>query len=223
MAFHWVCPFCGRDTTIQSENIKKDQAFFTIDNIFKKYHLLNSTYIVCPNIKCMRFSISVTLGEGTRYSNGFLKMDTVLKEVSIIPESIAKVFPPCVPKILLDDYKEACLIKDLSPKASATLSRRCLQGVLRDFWKVKPGRLVDEIDALESKIEPEVYNAIDSLRKLGNIGAHMEKDINTIIDVDPKEAELLLQLLEMLFNEWYVAREERIERLMKIKAVADSK
>ena len=31
---------------------------------------------------------------------------------------------------LMDDYEEACAIVNLSPKASATLSRRCLQGMI---------------------------------------------------------------------------------------------
>jgi len=51
----------------------------------------------------------------------------------------------------------------------------------------------------------------------------MEKDINVIIDVDPDEAQLLIQLIETLFRDWYIAREQRNEHLAKIKAVADTK
>jgi len=120
-------------------------------------------------------------------------------------------------KVVLNDYEEACLIKDLSPKASATLARRCLQGMIRDFWKVKEKNLFEEIKAIQDKIEPEVWEAIDSIRSLGNIGAHMEKDINIIVDVEPDEAQLLISLLEMLFDEWYIAANERKERLQKIK------
>jgi len=39
-------------------------------------------------------------------------------------------------------------------------------------------------------VDPLTWEAIDAVRKLGNIGAHMEKDINVIVDVDPEEAEL---------------------------------
>ncbi|WP_284078996.1 hypothetical protein [Acinetobacter nosocomialis] len=45
----------------------------------------------------------------------------------------------------------------------------------------------------------------------------MEKDINIIVDVEPDEAQLLISLLEMLFDEWYIAANERKERLQKIK------
>ena len=67
------------------------------------------------------------------------------------------------------------------------------------------------------------YNAIDSVRKIGNIGAHMEKDINLIIDVDKNESFLLINLLEILVDNWYIARHEKEERLAKIKTIADDK
>lgn len=85
------------------------------------------------------------------------------------------------------------------------------------------GRLFDEIEALEDKIDPDTWAAIDAVRKIGNIGAHMEKDINEIIDVDPEEAQLLIELIETLIKDWYIARFKRQEHLAKIKAAADSK
>jgi hypothetical protein len=142
---------------------------------------------------------------------------------ALIPPSAAKHFPEYVPQVIRDDYQEACLIRDLSPKASATLSRRCLQGILRDFWKVKPGRLIDEIEEVKDKIDPETWGAIEAVRKLGNIGAHMEKDIDVIVDVDPEEAGLLIGLVETLLKEWYVAREDRRVRMAAVIAAAEAK
>ena len=49
------------------------------------------------------------------------------------------------------------------------------------------------------------------VRKIGNIGAHMEADINVIVDVDRNEAQVLIELAELLFEEWYVAAETRKE------------
>ena len=46
------------------------------------------------------------------------------------------------------------------------------------------------------------WAAIDAVRRVGNIGAHMEHDINVIVDVEPREAELLIGLVETLFREW---------------------
>ncbi len=51
----------------------------------------------------------------------------------------------------------------------------------------------------------------------------MEADINVIVDVDPEEAQILIQLVELLFSEWYVAREARGRALARIKSIADNK
>ncbi len=167
--------------------------------------------------------MSATLNDSSRGSNHNEVIGPVVQHWNLIPESRARTFPPYIPAVVLDDYREACLIRDKSPKASATLSRRCLQGMIRDFWKVKPGRLVDEIDAIQAMIDPVTWGAIDALRRLGNIGAHMEKDINLIVDVDPDEANLLIELIETLLTEWYVNREERANRMNALVVAAAAK
>ena len=95
--------------------------------------------------------------------------------------------------------------------------------MIRDFWKISRPKLKAEIDALEEKVDPEIWDAIESVRKIGNIGAHMEKDINVIVDVDPDEAELLINLIETLLADWYIARHNRQQRIDKIKVVSEEK
>lgn len=51
----------------------------------------------------------------------------------------------------------------------------------------------------------------------------MESDIDMIVEVEPGEAQALIELIEMLFEEWYVARETRSQRLAKVKAIAAQK
>lgn len=51
----------------------------------------------------------------------------------------------------------------------------------------------------------------------------MEKDINLIVDVDPEEADLLLRLIEVLMEEWYIRRYEREEHMQKVIAAAQAK
>jgi hypothetical protein len=51
----------------------------------------------------------------------------------------------------------------------------------------------------------------------------MEKDIDLIIEVDPKEAELLINLIEMLFEEWYIKKRERELKLNSIVEIAQNK
>lgn len=220
--FHWTCPFCDRDTTITAERVRYSWTDLTIANAEGPWRLA-SQFIVCPNPKCKKTTLTVSLHirESDRLGNG--SAGKVLHRWSLIPSSRALAFPDYVPRSIITDYNEACIIRDLSPKASATLSRRCLQGIIRDFWQVKAGRLIDEIEQIRDKTDPLTWEAIDSVRRVGNIGAHMEKDINLIVDVDPHEAELLIGLIETLIRDWYVAREERKARLLKIKQVAEKK
>jgi hypothetical protein len=220
MESHWTCPFCNRDATIQSANYETRYNEIIHKNYSEKYFGTNTLFIVCPNKECRRFTLKFDFYELEKVRTDSYKPSTLLNSWDLIPQSKAKAFPSYIPTPIIDNYNEACLIMKLSPKASATLSRRCIQGILRDFWKVKPGKLIEEIESIKDKVEPDVYEAIDSVRRIGNIGAHMEKDINIIVDVDPNEAELLVGLIEILLTEWYVARELRKEKLKKIKDIS---
>ncbi|MCI0563981.1 MAG: DUF4145 domain-containing protein, partial [Nitrososphaera sp.] len=186
-----------------------------------------SSVTVCPNNECKEYTIEAELYKitKTRLPTGHSveRIGKPLIRWQLRPQSKAKQFPSYIPQQILDDYREACLIKDLSPKASATLSRRALQGIIRDFWGIKKDRLIDEIHELKGKVDQVTWEAIDAVRSIGNIGAHMEKDINLIIDVEPEEAELLIGLIEILLKDWYIARYERQQHLQSIVSVAQAK
>ncbi len=222
---NFKCPYCNQHTTITNPNkyTKWEQILVEIS---EKGQVGLSIYaITCPNIDCRKLYLKVSLtnvanNQATRWQNGPTKE---LQTWQLLPESSAKVLPDYIPVAVKEDYYEACRIRDLSPKASATLSRRCIQGMIRDFWKISKSRLVDEIDALKEKVDSLTWDAIDSVRKVGNIGAHMEKDINLIIDVEPNEAQLLIELIEQLVDDWYVAKHDKEERLKKIKEIAEKK
>lgn len=220
--FNWTCPHCERAVTISSGRISTDRHTLHFENAEGRRTFL-SCFIVCPNPECRKFTLTASLYESAHVPSQGEKSLKKIEDWNLVPSSKAKTFPTYIPQPILDDYREACLIRDLSPKASATLSRRCLQGIIRDFWSAKPGRLVDEIDQIKPNVDPLTWDAIDAVRKLGNIGAHMEKDINVIVDVDPDEAELLIGLIETLLREWYVAREERRIRMGSIVAAATAK
>ncbi len=156
----------------------------------------------------------------------------LLSQWKLRPESSAIPQPDYVPEPIKEDYYEACAIKDLSPKASATLIRRCLQGMIRDFCRISRAKLIDEIRELRKQadegkspkgVSHESVDAIDNIRGIGNIGAHMEADISVIIDVDPDEADLLINLAEMLLKEWYVERHNRETRLKQLTETAAQK
>jgi hypothetical protein len=182
--------------------------------------------IACPNPECTKLTVIFVHSEiKEQIAAGNWKDKKQLNWLRLIPESAARVLPEYVPAPIVRDYTEACLIVDKSPKASATLARRCLQGMIRDFFGVRKDRLVDEIQAIKDKVDPLTWEAIDAVRSIGNIGAHMEKDINLIVDVDEGEAQELIKLIELLIDDWYIARYNRqiqLASVMKIKAAKDA-
>ena len=220
--FNWICPHCEHAVTISDSRFTSDKHTLKIDNAVGR-RALQTIFIVCPNPDCKKFTLTAALYESEHIPQAGEHLVKKVQAWSLVPASASKHFPDYVPQTIREDYEEACLIRDLSPKASATLSRRCIQGILRDFWKVNPGRLVDEIEQVKDRVDPITWGAIEAIRKLGNIGAHMEKDINVIVDVDPKEAALLIGLVETLLQEWYVAREVRKARMGAVIAAAASK
>jgi hypothetical protein len=133
----------------------------------------------------------------------------ITTERLIEPKSISRApLPKEVPELFACDYKEACLTLADSPKASAALGRRCLQNILREKAGVKKSDLSKEIDqVLASKQLPShLADSIDAIRNIGNFAAHPIKSTNTgeIVDVEAGEAEWTLDVLEGLFDFYFV-------------------
>lgn len=115
-----------------------------------------------------------------------------------------------VPSNICEDYIEACNVLPISAKASAALSRRCLQNILnshgykgRDLSK-QIDSLLAETDATKA-VGSVLAGTIDAIRNFGNFSAHPIDDQTTlqIIDVEPQEAEWCLQILEDMFDHFY--------------------
>jgi len=163
-------------------------------------------WTLCPNKECRRFTIflvgSSPAEVGVRH---ILRVERIMAR----PRGVVRTPPVIeVPKAYSDDYREACLVLADSPKASAALSRRCLQRVLRDVEKVKPADLADEIqEAIDrGKLPSHLADAIDAVRNIGNFAAHPIKSRSggEIVDVEPGEAEWNLDTLESLFDFYFV-------------------
>ena len=221
MPTHWTCPFCNRLTTLNSQDTNQGDAFL-FDNT--KYSSVGLTWVSarCPNPNCLEVWLRVGFSE-YEYVMGQARPKTERKSWMLRPDTNAKPLPEYIPKPIKEDYYEACMILEKSPKASATLSRRCLQGMIRDFWGIKEKTLYAEINKLEKRIDSSTWKSIDSVRQVGNIGAHMEADINHIVPVEPEEAQLLVGMIEQLIGDWYVQRHEREQRSKRIIELAEEK
>jgi hypothetical protein len=227
----WVCPFCNFAQMIDAASKQTNHVQIELANIEPAQSAYNTQAYGCTNPDCRRLSLTIDL-YGFIYKNGMGRQQRYRTQI-LLPRSTSKPQPDYIPYALREDYEEACSIREASPKAAATLVRRCLQGMIRDFCKIGDKRtLNDEIKALKAMIDDgrapsgvteESVEAIDQVRGIGNIGAHMEKDIDLIVDVDPNEAQVLIELVEMLFDEWYVARHQRQQRLDRIRVIAADK
>ena len=121
---------------------------------------------------------------------------------------------------------EAALVLSDSPKAAAALGRRCLQHLLREKAKVKPQDLFNEIQEVidRRELDSDLASALDAVRVIGNFAAHPTKSQSTgeIVDVEPGEAEWTLDVLEQLFDRYYVQPEvikkKKADLNVKLKA-----
>lgn len=159
------------------------------------------TLAQCP--ACLQFIISIEydkidLSTGQRHS---------IADQIIWPKfSNRNPVSTDVPSHIAQDYTEAALVLELSPKASAALSRRCLQAVLREAAKTKSRDLNDQIDEVIGSLPSNISENLDAIRVIGNFAAHPAKSQSTglVIDVEVGEAEWNLDVLDSLFDYYYV-------------------
>ena len=225
---NWVCPHCQRPVTIGDERYSVEH-----HAVYSKSSdgpiAVTSKVTTCPNPECTKRTIDIILARAIKNAVGawYPERDAEIKSWRLLPWGAARSFPDFVPQAIRSDYVEACSIIDLSPKSAATLARRAVQGIVRDFWKISKRTLKDELDELATRVgtdvTQELWEGIDAVRTVGNIGAHMERDINVIVDVDPDEAQLLVQLVEILVQDTYVARNVRQVHAQRLIALKDQK
>jgi len=111
-------------------------------------------------------------------------------------------------KTVAEDYQQASLVLTLSSKASAALSRRCLQTILIKKASADPNaKLGAQIDGVlrSGTLPGYISNDLDAIRNFGNFGAHpMFTAVGEIVQVEPNEAEWTLDIIDDLFDFYYV-------------------
>lgn len=144
----------------------------------------------------------------------------VVNESLVYPKQATRPKAPDeVPADLAEDFNEACLVLSDSPKASAALSRRCLQSLLRQQGYTQHD-LAKAIDAvLAAKALPSALTAnLDAVRNIGNFAAHPIKDTNSgaVVQVEDHEADWNLDVLEGLFDFYYVDPARNAARIVAL-------
>jgi hypothetical protein len=147
----------------------------------------------------------------------------LISERFVLPRTVAREpIPDKVPKSLVEDYTEACNVLAESAKASAALSRRCLQNLLVEKAGMTKRDLNDQIqEAINARALPSTLaEDLDTVRLIGNFGAHPIKSKSTgeIVPVEPGEAEWNLDVLDALFDFFYAQPDKRDERRAALDA-----
>lgn len=165
----------------------------------------------CPSCR----SVVVVSRQGKyRVGDGEGEIDSVgVQETIIFPLLESGTLAQQIPDAYRKEFAEAKAVLPISPKASAALSRRLLQMVLREKYGIKKRSLQQEIDEFckQDTVPSFLVKYLDYVRQVGNIAAHPAlsqhstgEQAGLIIDVEYDEAEWLINLLDALFEYAFV-------------------
>lgn len=202
-----ICPHC-----IAHIHYSPGKSRITYDD-YRDYFIV---YNNCPNCN-----------ETFLYLNMVNKDSDEMQEILIFPKipNRSKIDKNDIPLNIYSDYHEACLVISDSPKASAALSRRCLQNIIHDYFNIREKNLNLEIDKLLTiGLPSHISENVDAIRQIGNYAAHPMKyqQSGEIVDVEPGEAEWSLEVIEMLFDYCYVQPKKSEERREKMNEKLES-
>lgn len=180
-----------------------------------RYWTVHST--TCPNCKEPTIKVKHIIDASQTYAE---------KLYPVYPHSPRRApIGDAAPPTLKEDYEEACAVMPISPKASAALSRRVLQAMLKEQG-YESRDLAKQIASVLDETSPDkvlpaaVRDTIDAVRNFGNFATHpiTDKTSLQIIDVEPNEAEWCLDIIETLFEHYYVRPAEARKKLDTLNA-----
>jgi len=199
------CPHCIKEIHFEEYG---SWAFEYEDNARLKSDQITGysvTYTICP--ACSELIVLLQHGKIQGTPERQWLTDISVEEL-LYPKGAFRPVEPEVPEKYRADYKEAAAVLSVSPKASAAISRRILQQLLRDECNVKKSSLAKEISEFTSRegIPNYLSEAVDAVRNVGNFAAHPLKDTNTgeIVEVETGEADWLLDVIDAFFDYIFV-------------------
>jgi hypothetical protein len=192
------CPHClydvhFTDAEVGSPGMGSGQYGFSQFECTGEIETVNVHFLTCPHCKRVVVRSYVTIKGKTQ-------------ERFVWPTTTIRLVPLEVPEHIKKDYVEAADVLPISSKASAALSRRCLQTVLTEAGKAKSKDLSKQIDEVLPSLPSHLAGSVDAIRAVGNFAAHpiKSKSSGAIVEVEPGEAEWNLDVLDGLFDFYYV-------------------
>lgn len=186
-------------------------------------HVCRIEWMQCANPKCKQIIVQAyeqhifwTGGMGTGPSQTWFAVPRQASGRQVHPSVLSS------DKDLAELYSEASLILDISPRASAVLSRRVLADLLKKYDQRNEFGLAARIAKFnEDTSHPVgVRENLDYLREIANFGAHTQEDDQAnIVDVGRDEAEWTLDLVERLLDYFIItpARDKEMQAKMDKK------
>ncbi len=208
-----ICPYCGET---EDRNLTEVQSLPRYD-------------ILLGKLDCRRCGIKTQFD--LIAMNSFLdeeKRCRIFTECYIVPypKHDKSVAPEEVEEDLRQDYREAYLCLDISPRASVALSRYCLQKLIKKTTDIKNDNLNSAINELLNKniIPSDVSDLLHAIRKIGNYGVHPSevKNTNLIVEVRYEEAKWLLDIIYRLFDVFYVEPIKKEKRKTEVNEILKS-
>ncbi len=209
------CPFCNTAVRFTTA-LEKDGLPYQEGG--KDYVLMTAKCPACNGVLVTRLQI-----EHQATKDHIPLRSKISGESLLWPRAGMRPVPQAVPETIAVDYREACVVLGDSPKASAALSRRCLQALLRDKG-YEQASLAAQIAEARKEVPSYLGDQLDTIREVGNFAAHPTKDANTgeIVAVEPGEAEWDLDVLGTAFDVFYVqpARADAMKTALNLKLQA---
>jgi hypothetical protein len=170
--------------------------------------------------ECNRIAIYLSKGFGTL--RGGMQDHLLWPRVAV-----GEPLSPHVPPDIVADYEEARIVMATSAKASAALSRRLLQRILREKAGMTERDLAAQIESVLPTLPSYIQKSVDGIRNAGAFAAHPLKGQSPgeIADVEPGEAEWSLDTLRDVIDLYYVRPQIEAERIanMNQKLAASGK
>lgn len=222
-----ICPNCNLGIRFE---IEISSPVYTEEHPTIKQYGFDIAHGFCS--ECNQFIVLLRHGKYWSHDlndEGSRELTEILSEQVIFPRVLFKKIEPEVPENYRKDFLEAYSVLSVSPRASAAMSRRILQSILREVYGIKQKSLADEIDKFLAipGIPSYLSQEVDAIRNVGNFAAHPIKNTQTgeIVDVEPGEAEWLIDVLEALFDFTFIqpARMEKRRTQLNTKLATAGK
>jgi hypothetical protein len=216
------CPHCGK----AFHDAWNDSELPWAENAIPSKGWLGHTTI-CPACKNATIELSERERSHRPVQAGPAQINvSIIRRFRVYPtNTFRRPTPREIPQEIKEDYEEACAVLPISSKASAALARRCLQAILRGQGYSQRD-LAQQIDALLNEQNPvkaiptALRATVDVIRNFGNFSAHHINDQTTlqVIPVDLGEAEWCLDILDEMFDHYYVKPEQVKARKAELDA-----